>query len=541
MKNGTDQRVLNLVRILSVAFVVLLAARIAWVSDDALITLRTALNITHGWGPGYNATESVQAFTHPLWFVLWTSIGAATNQWILGMLAASLLLLAAAVGLLVWRMASLPRIVVVVGMLIMSNAFMEYATSGLEGPLAFALVAGLAAATLPMTASDSRPPGRGIGNAIGLGLLVSGVTLTRFDLVLLVAPLAVLLAWRSRSKWRQLIAGAVAFGLPLVAWFAWSWATYRTLLPNTFEAKRNVQIPSGELVVQGLRYVAVSIEHDPVTALLLAAGIGLALAIGTSVARTWAVGIVIYLGYVVWIGGDFMAGRFLAVPALVAAFLLATTPSPFPARSQSPDPATRNLAGIGVAVLSLLAVLGMVDAAGAIPTALVDPQAPRWNVDQNLNAGVSDERGVWVANGMSLRNIIDNLSLAYVTPPLVPLGDGSGLSRTLRGIDFSAREWPTSDGYFTLPAEVGELCGGLGYTGIATGPITHLVDSCALTDRYLAGQPFVPGSPWAWKPGHFHRAVPDGYIEAVRFDDLSRISDMGVRHDVSEVWELIRR
>lgn len=539
MDDSIDQRVIKLIRILGVALTVVLAARIAWVSDDALITLRTALNITHGWGPGYNATESVQAFTHPLWFVLWTSIGAATNQWILGMLAASLLLLAVAVGLLVWRAASLPRLIVVVGMLIMSNAFMEYATSGLEGPLAFALVAALAASTLSIHEVDSNV--RGIGSAVGLGLLFAGVVLTRFDLVMLVAPVAALFTWRSRHTWQRLVAGAAALSLPLLSWFIWSWATYRTLLPNTFEAKRNVQIPSGELIVQGLRYVAVSLEHDPVTGLLLATGMGLALAIGTAAARAWAVGAVVYLGYIVWIGGDFMAGRFLAVPTLVAAFLLATSPSPLSSRSQAPNTATRTIAGVGVAVLSVLAVLGMTSAAGAVPTALSDSPGPRWDVDQNLNAGVSDERGVWVANGMSLRNIIDNLSLAYVTPPLVPLGDGSGLSRTLRNIDFSAREWPTSDGHFTLPADVGEFCGGLGYTGIATGPITHIVDTCALTDRYLASQPFAPASPWAWKPGHFHRAVPDGYLEAIRFDDLSRIPDMEVRYEVAESWELTRR
>lgn len=236
-----------------------------------------------------------------------------------------------------------------------------------------------------------------------------------------------------------------------------------------------------------------------------------------------------------------MAGRFLSVPVLVAAFLLAASPSAFVDRSVVQGTSTRTLAGVGVALLTFLSVLGMTTAVGAVPTAFADSRAPRWEVDQNFNAGVSDERGVWVANGMSLRNIVDNLSLAHVTPPLVALGDGSGLSRSLRDIDFSAREWPTNDGQFTLPAEVGEFCGGLGYLGIATGPIAHLVDSCALTDRYLAGQPFVPASPWAWKPGHFHRAVPEGYLDAIKSGDLSRIPDMETRHEVSRVWKLIRR
>ncbi len=47
----------------------------------------------------------------------------------------------------------------------------------------------------------------------------------------------------------------------------------------------------------------------------------------------------------------------------------------------------------------------------------------------------------------------------------------------------------------------------LGTVGIATGPITHLVDSCALTDRFLAGAP-ATARDYSWKPGHFHREIP---------------------------------
>jgi hypothetical protein len=99
----SDQRLLNMIRAIGTLLVVLAAIRVSWISDDALITLRTSLNITHGWGPGFNATESVQAFTYPLWFLLWVGIGALTNQWILGLLALGAVLVAVAVALLMWR------------------------------------------------------------------------------------------------------------------------------------------------------------------------------------------------------------------------------------------------------------------------------------------------------------------------------------------------------------------------------------------------------------------------------------------------------
>ena len=46
--------------------------RTAWLSDDALITLRTVLNFTHGYGLTFNVAERVQAYTHPLWILMLT-------------------------------------------------------------------------------------------------------------------------------------------------------------------------------------------------------------------------------------------------------------------------------------------------------------------------------------------------------------------------------------------------------------------------------------------------------------------------------------
>ena len=136
-----NKKILLTARLLAITAVIVLAFRLAWLSDDSLITLRTALNITHGWGPGFNATESVQAYTHPLWFLLWVVIGVTTNQWVWGILLAGIFMTAAAAGILAWRTASIARIILLTGMLIFSNGFIEYSTSGLENPLAYLTVA----------------------------------------------------------------------------------------------------------------------------------------------------------------------------------------------------------------------------------------------------------------------------------------------------------------------------------------------------------------------------------------------------------------
>ena len=534
MSTTHHDRIVLIARVVAVALVAVLALRIAWMSDDALITLRTVLNITHEWGPGYNATERVMAFTHPLWFLLWVTLGTLTNQWVVGLLIVSVILTAIAAGLVVWRTDSLTRLVVATGLLLFSNAFMDYATSGLENPLSYLLIGLLITLTL-------RARHTAITAAL-VGLTAAAVFLTRFDLAVLVAPAALLIAWRWRST-PKLLAVSIATALaPLIVWFAWSKLTYDTWLPNTFEAKRNVNIPATELVVQGMRYLWVTFEHDPVSFIALLIG-GLAGAtLGTSIHRAWALGIALYLGYVVWIGGDFMAGRFVAVPVYAAVFLFAAVPWAPTGRSTATntDDNSRTAAQFVTGAVAIVALLAAAALAGSVPVSLSATEQARWEIDQNFNAFTLDARGSSSANGMTLRQVMNNLSLAYINPDIAPLGDGSGLARTMREIDKAAANWPTNDGNFTLPSEVGVYCGFLGNLGIATGPTVHLIDNCALTDRYLAGKPFTPAEPFAWNPGHFHREIPGGYEEAVRTGDPMKLTDALEGFTLGQLWSRIR-
>ena len=56
----------------AIASLVLLAVgvRLAWLGDDAFITLRSVENWVTGNGMRWNADERVQTFTHPLWMML---------------------------------------------------------------------------------------------------------------------------------------------------------------------------------------------------------------------------------------------------------------------------------------------------------------------------------------------------------------------------------------------------------------------------------------------------------------------------------------
>lgn len=522
----------RVVRVFSTALILVIVLRSAWIVDDALITLRSALNITHGFGPGFNGTEAVQAYTHPLWFLIWVGIGSLTDQWILGILLFSVVVATVAIVVLVWRARSLAQVVLVIGFFLLSNALVDYSTSGLEGPLGWLFIAALIALTQQWITRGPQVP---LLVPALTGLSAAGLLLTRLDLALLAAPAILWVLWKSRPSLKSvgIFLGSVV--VPMLAWTVWSWTTYATLLPNTFLAKRNVDIPATELVVQGIRYVWVSLQNDPGSLVLLIVGLTLGVLSRESVLRAWSIGALIYLAYVLYIGGDFMAGRFLTPSLYVALSMIALVTI----LGTAPSRRDQAVSVIGaMAVIGLLVVVTL--ATNTRPSSLNPPTAVRWETGQNINAGVDDARGGAVAQGKDLQSYLDQLSLAYTNPDFVPVGNREGLNRSLREISKAAQNWPINDGWFTTPSEVSTWCGFLGNVGIATGPTVHLLDDCALTDRFLAERSFVPAEPFAWKMGHFHRSVPEGYTDALLFDDPTRMVDPADAFYLEELWNTIR-
>ena len=79
-------------------------------------------------------------------------------------------------------------------------------------------------------------------------------------------------------------------------------------------------MPGGDLALQGLRYLSDSIQHDPLTLLTVVLATIVAWRIDPDDAGPVTAGILLYLAYIVRIGGDFMSGRFLT-PVFLCAVL----------------------------------------------------------------------------------------------------------------------------------------------------------------------------------------------------------------------------
>ena len=336
----------------------------AWLSDDALITLRQVINFGHGHGIVWNLGERVQAFTHPLWFGVLALGYAVTGAIYPTTFALSFAAAAAALGILLWRGGGRFLAMVPVIGLLFAQSVIDYTSSGLATPLSYAL---LAAAGALFLARREGP---------WFFLLLALAFLTRMDHALLMLPMA-LLAWRARGF--RMADVAPAFALVL-AWFAFATVYFGFPLPNTFLAKLGDPVPLAQRWAWFLAYTRVTFEQDPMTLVLCTLGIGAGVLRRDRTAAI-ALGVLLYGAYLAYIGGDFMRGRLFAAPAVFAVLVLVEALREAPSGRPSLRPAAPVLL------------------AGAASAALgAKPMLNTWN-DSNdaVTAGIADERGFYYA------------------------------------------------------------------------------------------------------------------------------------------------
>ncbi|MCB9678687.1 MAG: hypothetical protein H6737_26530 [Alphaproteobacteria bacterium] len=444
---GQAHRWLGLV---ALALLAVVLVRCAWVSDDAFITLRTVDNALHGLGLRWNPAERVQSYTHPLWMLGLLVAHALSGGPYYGTLVLGGVTTLAAVAVLWYGVArSTGGALIGVTALFWSKAFVDFGTSGLENPLTHLLLAVFA---WSLFQGGDRP-----ADLFRTALLTALAMLNRLDLAVLFAP-GLLIHATSVARTRRHIAALAAGFAPLFAWEAFSFVYYGSLVPNTAYAKLGTGIPRGEMLVQGVRYLQHAAMHDRVTVLALFLGVVPLVRLRHPPAVAVGLGGLAYLAYVVWIGGDFMAGRFLTPPLFAAALGLAML---------EPGPA---IAAAGVLGMTLL---------GA-----ASPYAPAWSgaTYERIAAweGIVDERGYYHR--------------------------GAGLLASKRPISHAfAREGRQARklGPHT------EVRAAVGYFGYYAGPKVHIVDPLGLNDPLVARMParYNPG----WRVGHYRRELPFAY------------------------------
>ena len=339
-------------------------------------------------------------------------------------------------------------------LVLFSKAFIDYCTSGLENPLSY-LLASIFCYVLFIRKESPR-------YFLWLCLSASLAVVNRLDTILFYLPALIVVGLS--YPWKKAARSALIGFSPLLVWEVFSLIYYGFPFPNTYYAKLNTGLPSGELIHQGFMYVLDTIGRDPFTVIVIATTLIWVAAKGTRLSKSLAVGVVCYLLYVVYIGGDFMAGRYFSVPLLICTILLAKSlPS-----------------GQGLQRIALPVIVVFVGMLSPHPPVLSDESfgtGPEKDINQR---GIADERGFYFQHTGLIRVSRDWWA------PMSTLDSAS-----------------SQEGLSVIEVE----CAGL--IGYSMGPEFHVIDCLALCDPLLARLPSDQHG--RWRVGHYFRDLPVGY------------------------------
>lgn len=454
---GKQERRLLITFFIIFYFIILL--RNAWICDDAYISFRVIDNFINGFGLRWNVIERVQAYTHPLWVFLLIPFYALIGDMYFTALLISVILSVGAVSIYGFKLAN-STMSACVGILILSlsDAFIDYSTSGLENPLTFFIIA------VFLYIYFKKPDG--LKKIFYLSLWASLGAVNRLDTILVFLPILAYSFWQIRD-FRAVKAMLIGF-LPLAIWELFSLFYYGFPFPNTAYAKLSTGLGSSYLIPRGLAYLHCSLIFDPLTIIVLIFSIVVPLALSKHRLLPIVAAILLYLLYVINIGGCFMYGRHLSTPFFMAVIALGYIPIPVSGRY------------IVIGLAGIILLMGV--------TTARSPFKYSPHVQDMQHEGIADERSYY------------NRTCGF------------------GNYNFDNENWPKHlkvwEGKQLRDAkESFYVSGCVGMLGFFGGPDLFILDYYALTDPLLAR---LPASGSETRIGHFRRDIPRGYAETIK-------------------------
>jgi len=474
----------DLVMAIGFLWLVILIILKSWVSEDAYITFRVIDNFMQGYGLRWNIYERVQVYTHPLWMLLHIPLYALWHNLFLNSIVLSVVFSTSAIMLTLCSVKK-PIIITVICFflpLLYSKTFIDYTSSGLENPLSFLLFAWFGFIMLHQR--ESRYFWFLCSLSVALAMF------NRLDTIIVYAPA---LAWLGLNNWRTIHWRQVVLGAsPLLCWFAFSLLYYGFLFPNTKYAKLNTDMRFMRYLYHSMHYIKYFVVMDTMSAafVLLTPAPWLVLAWRAYrkkqlAASAWfpatiALGVYGYCLYVVYIGGDYMIGRFWAFPMFVAVWLFYV----FMPTNMSGDKLFCLLCAMIITYIVPNQMLAIKDGCNSCVIG---------------KAMMVDAIATFRANKM----VINRWPLQLRTEGQYQFAyDGKRIA---------SEKWDHA-----------EKLTYIGMMGFYAGPTTPIIDELALTDPLLARLPASKSQ--NFHAGHFRRDIPNGYPYAIDTGDTSRMN-----------------
>uniref|UniRef100_UPI0019189237 hypothetical protein n=1 Tax=Psychrobacter maritimus TaxID=256325 RepID=UPI0019189237 len=352
-------------------------------------------------------------------------------------------------------------------LLISSKAVLDFSSSGLENSLSYFLIAAFFYAILKLKTHRYF--------YLTTSIILSSMFLTRMDLIVIFLPLAVFLyfyqAHKDKALKKSLLQGFLGF-LPVILWSLFAVYYYGSFFANSVIAKTNTGLPLTVLQSNGFNFLYANLLYEPFTLIFILCIFSTFILSKNTLNKILAIGIGLYLLYLINVGGDYMYGRFLTAPFVTGLFLLA-----------------KNTSQLNQVMLKALFAI-------AIPLSLFNLyQYTFKNPNEFMvnNIGFTDERAFYYQTTGFWPTILDkNISIA------------DHFSETIMLFD---KEKADNEPVILYT---------MGFNGYITSqlfPDTYIIDRLGLTNSYLAAHPINYGY---WRIGHFRREPNIEYINSIK-------------------------
>jgi len=444
----------------------------AWFADDAYIMFRTIDNVSNGYGLVWNTHERVQTFTAAAMTLLQTVFYLITRDIYYTNIFLSVGISLVTVILFSFKIAKTTTLALLgITIFIMSKAFVDYSTSGLENPLTHLI---LALFFIVYVKSCKKFTTK---NFFLLTLIAGFGAFNRTDTLILFLPAVLFVFYKIRSlkSFGLLIAGLT----PIISWEIFSVLYYGFLFPNSAYSK---VINSGQTnqIERGLNYFVDSLTWDPLTLSIIGAGV-----LAIFLTKRWqylpfVVSIFLYFGWIFRMGADFMSGRFFTATLIIAVFLLVSSlyGTKFFSRKWVPP-----------IIFATIIIFGITS---PNPPIFSDSNFGGLIHGENIHNGITDERGFYYSSSGLFRSNTD-------TPHIINNYYSVENGRTK--VDLSSYDIA--------------LCSNIGFFGWYAGPNIVVLEPWAKGDGFLSHIPAEPGDRMT---GHYRRGIPAGYLESIVFE-----------------------
>lgn len=464
-----------------------------WITEDAYILFRCIEQLFAGHGPIWNPHERVQVFTSPLWLGILSITRFFSKDLYLNTIFISFVLWILTLFNFKKLLSNSLSFLVTVLFCVSSTALYDFTSSGLENVLGYFLVSTFLILYFDVnlhnngTNTKKIPPhdcqakhkhqklktilSNSKQNQIIALMVISGMTVcTRLDYATLFFLPTIYIAAKNVKTFsiKQWVVIFALSGLPFLGWTLFSILYYGFPFPNTAYAKLDTGIDHSLILQQGIKYFFESFRNDSITLLPIAAVISLMFSRRVSrYIKPLILGILLNLFYIVYVGGDFMQGRFLSYAYLFSVLIIVFI----------------NKQNKRIIYLLLFAIALYLSAYPHTPL-----NSPFDYTYKKIFNGVADERGHYFKETSLYSYISKKPKKLFPNHPW-----------SYQGVEFQHADKKV------------ESFGNIGIFGYYTGVNKIIIDPTALSDPLLSRLP-VPGR---WRIGHFLRKIPDGYLETL--------------------------